>query len=168
MAVMSPKKRPPSAAGTYGIIGPLKRPSLFVRLPPDAESAADVATVHRGQTLRVSCFLRGTHAPFPPRLRQGSLYVSKDTLQWKPFWPIARAPVQLTGPAESVVTRPADHREPGVKRGDSGGRRYWLVTAQAFVVVTCQTKSGAFDLVVPAVDVPVVIDRLSPHGQRAE
>jgi len=48
-----------------------------------------------------------------------------------------------------VETRPADHREPNVKKG---GSAFGVIAVPAFVVVTCTLDSGTIDLVVPGVD----------------
>ena len=54
---------------------------------------------------------------------------------------------------EQVTTRPADSREPNVKRG---GKALGVVEVPSFVVVTCTGSSGALVLVVPSADEPLV------------
>ena len=39
------------------------------------------------------------------------------------------------------------------------------VVRPSFVVVTCQTPSGSFDLVVPTADVPLVVDNFTPTSR---
>ena len=62
----------------------------------------------------------------------------------------------------SVESRPADHREPNVKKG---GKAYGVVAIPSFWVVTCHTDSGSADLVVPAADAPLVKTFFSELGR---
>src|SRR5215469_7649873 len=102
-------------------------------------------------------FLRGSVDPYPRRLRQGSLWISAREAHWVPFWSLRRQELQLRGGAVHVQTRPADWREPHVKKG--GG------FIPAFWVVTCTTKvgdgHGTADLVVPAADAALVASYFS-------
>jgi hypothetical protein len=54
---------------------------------------------------------------------------------------------------EGVTTRPADSREPNVKKG---GTALGVVQVPTFVVVTCTGSAGSLDLVVPSADEPLV------------
>jgi hypothetical protein len=146
------------------MLGVLSHPSRFVKLPSPALSQADIAAVRRGESRRVACFLRGSSGPYPTRLRQGWLYLSSHDAQWRPFWSIRRRPRQISGSIVSVVTRPVDYREPLVSKG---GKYGGLVVRPSFVVVTCQTPSGSFDLVVPTADVPLVVDHFTPTSRPA-
>lgn len=72
-----------------------------------------------------------------------------------------------------MTTRPADHREPGVKKGvrtASSG-----LAMPVFTVVTGDGAAGSLDFVVPSPDVPLVVawldgtcapDGPSPPGTR--
>jgi hypothetical protein len=141
------RRRLSNSAGTYDFIGVLRRPSQMFKRPSPEQGLGDLEAVQRGETRKVSCFLRGSFAPYPHRLRQGTLYLSAVHAQWKPFWSLRRSPQLITGPVLSVTTRPADHREPNVKQGGSG-----LVNVPSFTVITCQMTAGAIDLVVPSAD----------------
>jgi hypothetical protein len=52
-----------------------------------------------------------------------------------------------------VESRPADHREPNVKKG---GTAFGVIAVPSFMVVTCVLDTGDIDLVVPGVDEPLV------------
>lgn len=134
-----------------------QRPSLLFRPPSRAQSQSDLEAVRTGDARKVSCFLRGSFAPYPHRLRQGTLYLSALSAHWEPFWSVRRMPRAITGPVLSVTTRAADYREPNVKKGNGG-----FLNVPSFTVVTCETPSGAFDLVVPSVDVALVTGYLKP------
>jgi len=142
---MPPK--PQRAAGTYGFLGVLRHPSRILRAP--AADAADIDAVRRGEARRVSCFLRGTVDPYPRRLKQGSLVLDGDHAAWTPFWSLRRKPLEVKMEVQSVETRPADQREPNVKKG---GKAYGVVQIPTFLVVTCQAASASVDFVVPAAD----------------
>jgi hypothetical protein len=53
----------------------------------------------------------------------------------------------------SVESRPADHREPNVKKA---GSAFGVVQVPTFVVVSCVTPSGGVDFVVSTTDEPLV------------
>ena len=162
--LVSLRKRPGNSVGTYGMIGVLAHPSRLLRQPSPAESQTDIAAMRRGETRRVACFLMGSFAPLPPRLRQGWLYLSSRDAQWKPLWSIRRRARQLNGPVESVKARLADEREPLMIQG---GKYGGIVARPKFGVVTCRTASGWFYLAVPAPDVPLVVDHFSPQSRPA-
>jgi hypothetical protein len=155
---MSPKQRPPRAAGSYGMASVLRHPSLVFKRPPRAASEADLAAVRAGEVRRVACWLAGSYPPFPPRFRQGWLDLAKDDAQWRPL--LSRRLVQhLTGPIESVRTHPANVRDPGLPKG--------APDRAICTVVSCQTPAGSIDLVVPESDVPLVVGYFSPADQPA-
>jgi hypothetical protein len=157
ITAVTAKQRPINSAGTYGFIGVLRHPSLMFKPPSPDQSQADLAAVRRGEVRKVSCFLRGSFDPYPHRLRQGSLYLSGPHALWEPFWSVRRACQQVNGPVLSVTIRPADHREPNVKKGGGG-----FVNVPSFTVVTCHTSCGAVDLLVPSADVPLVAGYFMP------
>lgn len=109
--------------------------------------------MRQGEARAVSCFLRGTVEPFPRKLKQGRLQLSSGGATWTPFWSLSRKPVAVGLGVERVTTRPADSREPNVKKG---GKAFGVVEVPVFVVVTCTSSSGALDLVVPLADEPLV------------
>lgn len=80
---------------------------------------------------------------------------------WTPYWSLRRRPWTLDLKVVSVDSRPADDREPNVKKG---GTALGVVALPTFVVVSSMTPSGAVDCVVPAADEPLVkaffIDRI--------
>jgi hypothetical protein len=150
-------RRTEKAAGTYGLIGVLRNPLLLFKPPEPKQSQGDLQAVRRGEARKVSCFLRGSLAPYPRRLRQGTLYLSGLNVHWEPFWSVRRIPQQITGPFLSITTRPADDREPNVKKG--GGS---ILNVPSFTVVTCHTPHGAVDLVVPEADARLVASCFEP------
>ena len=148
-------KRAQKAVGTYGFLDVLRHPSWIVRPPKPSEGLSDIEAVRAGEARSVSCFLRGTFDPFPRRLKQGSLVLSGRGVSWIPFWSFKRQALEIEVTVDGVATRPADRREPNVKKG---GKAFGVVTVPAFVVVTCTTPKGALDFVVPPADEPLVAD----------
>jgi hypothetical protein len=143
--------KPRKSVGTYSFIDVLLNPRILTTdRAVDQGNAADIAAVQGGETRRVSCFLRGSSAPYPRRLRQGDLDISRDAAQWTPFWSVRRRPVPVrVEPAFSRIrTRRLDRREWNVGRAD------------IFVVITCvlgpNESRQETDLVVPAADAPLV------------
>jgi len=102
---------------------------------------------------KISCFLRGSQDGFPTRLRQGWLILQNGQAEWSPFWSVRRAPLTLDFVPLRVESRPADHREPNVKKG---GTAFGVIAVPSFMVVTCVLDTGDIDLVVPGVDEPLV------------
>jgi hypothetical protein len=150
-------QRTRNSTGTYGFIGALRRPSLIFKPPAPDQRLDDLQAVGRGEARKVSCFLRGSFAQHPRRLRQGTLYLSALNVYWQPFWSVRRGRRQITGPVLSVTTRPADHREPNVKKGGDS-----IVNVPSFTVVTCHTPDGPVDLVVPEADARLVAGYFKP------
>lgn len=149
---MTSGDRPRKAAGTYGFLDVLLHPALMFSPQGPSRSNADIEAVRNGGSRIVSCFLRGSIQPFPPRLTQGTLTISASSATWKPYFRFPRRPLRLEPRAESVTTRPADSREPGVKKGGQAG----VVTVPAFMVVTGHLQGGSADFVVPGADAPLV------------
>jgi hypothetical protein len=145
--------KPPNASGTYGFTGVIRHPSRILRPGRTNISNDDVNALEHGESRRVSCFLRGTQDGFPKRLRQGSLTLQPGQADWSPFWSIRREALLLDFIPSRIETRPADHREPNVKKG---GKSLGVVVVPSFVVVTCMLESGNIDLVVPGVDEELV------------
>jgi hypothetical protein len=147
-------KHAPKAVGTYGFMDLVRHPSLFVRPPPSpSEGRADIEALHAGEARSVSCFIRGTFDPFPRGRKQGMLELSDEGASWTPFWSVKRRPIAIDRKAYDVTTRPADHREPFVKKD---GRIARALATPVFVVVTCGTSAGALDFIVPSADGPLV------------
>ena len=142
----------PKAVGTYGFLDMLRHPSYLFRPPQSSDGRSDVEAVRMGETRKVSCFLRGTIVPFPLRLKQGSLVLSNQGATWEPFWSLNRHPLAIDITVETVSCRPADQREPRVKKGG----KILGVIVPAFVVVSCNCPMGVLDLVVPPADEPLV------------
>lgn len=146
--------KPRKAVGTYSFTDVLRDPGRRITYRAvDQESAADIAAVLDGETRRVSCFLRGSSAPYPRWLRQGELDISGDAAQWTPFWSVRRGPIPVAARPTSIRTR-------------RPGRREWqLGSPQLFVVITCALGSDGSqqktDLVVPAADAPLVTGYLN-------
>lgn len=154
---MDAGQRTRKSAGTHGLIGVLRHPSLMFKPPSPEQSQGDLQAVRRGEARKVSCFLRGSFATYPRRLRQGTLYLSALEVHWVPLWSARRLPQQITGPVLSVTTRPADDREPNVKKGGSS-----ILNVPSFTVVTCHAPYGAVDLVVPEADARLVAGYFKP------
>lgn len=147
------KARPPKAMGTYGFLDVLRHPSRVFAPPKASEGSSDIEAVRGGEARRISCFLRGSVDPFPRKLKQGRLQLSHGVADWTPFSSLSRNPVALRFTIQEVSTRPADFREPNVKRG---GTVLGVVAVPAFVVVSCAGSLGTVDLIVPSADGPLV------------
>jgi hypothetical protein len=76
-----------------------------------------------------------------------------NVCRWSPFWSIKREPLRLDFIPLRVETRPADQREPNVKKG---GTAFGVLVVPSFVVVTCGLNAGTVDLVVPGIDQQLV------------
>ncbi len=127
-------ERARKAAGTYGFLDVLRHPSRMVRPPGPNDGASDIEAIRSGETRRVSCFLRGEGGPYPKKLKQGRLVLGKDQAAWTPYWSVSRKPIDIDRNVTSVQSRPADGREPNVKKG---GTAFGVVQIPAFMVVTC-------------------------------
>lgn len=146
-------RKGPRSVGTYGPFAVLRHPSRFFRTPVPGDGQPDVEAVRRGESRTVSCFLRAEFGSLPRRLRQGSLTLSPQQATWRPYWSLRRRPVPLGVTIDSIGARLPDHREPFVNRD---GKAIGVLAVPGFIVLTCRTASGILDLVVPAVDQPLV------------
>jgi hypothetical protein len=151
--VVVDKNKPPNASGTYSFTGIIRHPSRLLRPGGKLDSSDDINALDKGEARRVSCFLRCSEDGFPKRLSQGSLTLQIGQAEWSPFWSIRRAPLSLDFVPSRVEARPADHREPNVKKG---GTAFGAIAVPSFVVITCGLNSGTVDLVVPGVDEQLV------------
>jgi hypothetical protein len=142
------------AAGTYGVLDVLRHPSRMFRPPPASSGDSDLRAVQSGEQRAVSCFLRASFDPYPRTLKQGRLTLAGLKASWTPYWSIRRTPIVISTPVDSVSVRPADQREPNVKKG---GTAFGVVAIPAFAVVSCQTVSGSLDFVVPQTDETLVV-----------
>ena len=131
----------------------LRHPSRLFTSAGSSEGIGDLDAVRSGEGRSVSCFLRGQVDPYPRRLKQGTLILQGTQAAWTPYWSLRRTPMRLDLDVLSVQSRPADHREPNVKKG---GTAFAVVQVPTFVVVSCTTPSGDVDCVVPAADEPLV------------
>lgn len=145
-------RRPKRAAGTYGLLDVLQHPSRLLR-PARPSESGDIEAIRRGEGRAVSCFLRGQVDPFPQRLKQGTLVLQGSHASWIPYWALRRHPLGFDLEVLSVESRPADHREPNVKKG---GTAFGTMQVPTFMVVSCGTSTGAVDFVIPAADEPLV------------
>lgn len=143
---------PQRDAGTHGIFGVLRHPSQVVRPDGPEEGASDPAAVRVDEARSVSCFLRGQRGPYQRQLRQGTMVPEGRRALWTPFWSLCRRPLAMELGVQTVQTRPADHREPNVKKG---GPVYGVIEIPAFQVASCQTASGTVDFAVPPGDPPL-------------
>jgi hypothetical protein len=153
---MSPKQRPPRAAGSYGMGSVLRHPGLVFKRPSRAASEADLAAVRGGEARRASCWLAGSYPPFPSRFIQGWLDLSKDDAQWRPLLSRRFPEQHITDPIESVRTRSIFDRA-GLPKG--------APELAICAIVSCQTPSGSIDMVVAKADVPLVVGYFSPADQ---
>jgi hypothetical protein len=151
--VVSRPDRPPKSAGTYGVPDLLRHPSRILRPATPSDGQADVEALRSGDARTTSCFLRGSFDPYPRHLKQGTLELVGTEALWRPYFSLHRDPIPINMPISSVETRPADHREPNVKKG---GKALGLIGIPAFLVVTCGIAAGSLDLVVPSADEPLV------------
>ena len=139
--------RPPKAVGTYGAIDAVRGRRRLLSPPPDPwESLSDVEALRRGESRRVSCWLREPRGR-SGRHRQGELELSATGVSWRP-WPnfgIRKArSLFITGVAQ---VRPADRSDRSLT---SPGNPH------LFTLVSCATPTGYLDLLVPTADVPLV------------
>lgn len=146
--------RPPRpSAGTRTMWGAAK--ALF-RPPAEADAAADQQAFRDGEGRTVSCFLRGPGAPYPRRLRQGSLKLTRDGISWRPFWSLRRRSIMINERIRSVDVRQAGRSEWNLKKG---GNAYGIPVPELQVIV-CQTDRGVLELSVPDTDVGLVVTAL--------
>jgi hypothetical protein len=112
-----------------------------------------LSAVKQGEGRIISCFLSGTEDGYPNRRKQGWLIVQSETAKWIPFWSARRQALPLEVRPLRVEVRPADKREPNVKKG---GKAFGLLPVPSFVVITCVLDSGSIELVVPGLDQQLV------------
>lgn len=143
------KERSLKAAGTYGLLDVLRHPGRILGSGSEFAGGSDIEAIGQGGGRIVSCFLRGPCDPYPRRLKQGRLTLSGSEATWTPSWSLRRRPLALDATISAIETRPADQREPNVKKG---GRAFGAVVIPHWVVVTCSTPSGEMDIVVPSAD----------------
>jgi hypothetical protein len=86
-------------------------------------------------------------------LRQGTLKLAGTQATWAPLLSVRRRRIAVDSPITSVDSRPADHREPAVKKG---GKAFGVVAVPSFIVVECATPAGPLNFVVSAVDEQLV------------
>jgi len=147
-------KRTAKATGTNGILDRLRSPSRIVRRDTARSPDTDIDADRAGEARAVSCFLRGSFSPYPRRLRQGTLNLAGTQATWAPALSVGRRRIAVDSPITSAVSRPADHREPGVKKG---GNAFGVLAVPSFVVVECVTPAGQLDFVVPDADEQLVL-----------
>jgi hypothetical protein len=151
--VIVKKNEPPNADGTYSFTGIIRHPSRLLRPGGRCDNSDDASALQNGEARKVSCFLRSTEDGYPKRLNQGSLILQNGQAEWSPFWGIKREALRLDFVPSSVETRPADHREPNIKKG---GSALGVIAVPSFIVITCGLNSGTVDLVVPGLDEQLV------------
>jgi hypothetical protein len=142
--------KPQRSAGTRTLRDVLK--ALF-RRPTSAQVQSDLDALQLGESRSVSCFLRASFGPYPRRVRQGMLDLTKSSAEWRPFWSLRRRPLQLVLRVESISVRPPGPAEWNVKKG---GNAFGVVPVPRFVTIVCKTGEGTVELTVVDVDVPLV------------
>jgi len=147
------KANPPRSDGSFGIGGALRHPSRIIGSGMGRKDNTGADSISRGESRRVSCFLRGTIANYPSRLKQGNLILSPGGASWSPIFKIGSQSIEIEPKFLSVSTRPADHREPNVKNGGSG---LGVIDVPVFMVVTCTGPNGIGEFVAPSLDESLV------------
>ena len=144
---VSDSKESPKAAGTRGIWAVLHRAG---RVPSAVQVDCDDHGLAKGQSRRVSCFLRPGGASW---FRQGYLEVGPSGAVWRPFWSVRRPAMLVRGPItkEAVPTRSDWQIKQGWgnQQGAKWGSAGWLVLG-------CSNSQGAIEVAVPAIDAPMV------------
>ena len=69
------------ASGSYGPLRAIRLPSLMVGGAKSKSSHFPAGAV---DVFKVSCFLRGSMAPYPKRLKQGTLRITGGMVDWSP------------------------------------------------------------------------------------
>jgi len=144
---VSDSKKIPNAAGTRGFWKVLRS---ALRTPSAVEADRDFQSLARGESRRVSCFLRPSGGA---RFRQGYLDVGPSSAVWRPFWSVKRPALLVRGPISEIVPRPGNDwqikdgwlNEQGGKWGSGG----WLFMG-------CSSEQGPTEVAVPMVDAPLV------------
>ncbi len=86
------KENPLRLEGSFGIWGALRHPSIIIGSEVGKIDSAGADPISQGESRRVSCFLRGTIANDPARLKKGNLVLSPGGASWSPFSPPVGAP----------------------------------------------------------------------------
>ena len=123
------------------------------RPPSDRAASADREALRRGEGRTVSCFLRGSAAPYPRHLRPGTLVLTHGEMGWRPQWSFRRRLIPLRECVQSVEVRRPGRAEWNLKKG---GTAFGVIPVPEFKVIVCQTDRGALKLCVPATDVALV------------
>ncbi len=95
--------------------------------------------------------------PYPRKLSQGWLDISPDVASWSPYWSLRRNPVTIGPSFLTIASRPADDREPNVKKE---GKAFGVIEIPAFTVMSCASGDSSVDLVVPPGDEQLVLGYL--------
>jgi hypothetical protein len=144
---VSDSKESPKAAGTRGIWAVLHRAG---RVPSAVQVDCDDHGLAKGQSRRVSCFLRPGGASW---FRKGYLEVGPSGAVWRPFWSVRRPALLVRGPItkEAAPTRSDWQIKQGWgnQQGAKWGSGGWLVLG-------CSNSQGAIEVAVPAIDAPMV------------
>jgi hypothetical protein len=147
------RENPPRPEGSVGIWRALRHPSKIFGSGEGRKENTDADSISQGESRQVSCFLRGTIANYPSRLKQGNLTLSPGGASWSPFLKMGSGRIKIVPNFLAVSTRPADHREPNVKKGGSG---LGFINVPVFMVVTCTGPDGTGEFVVPSLDESLV------------
>lgn len=144
---MSDSKGIPNAAGTRGLWRVL---CSVLRGPSAAEAGRDLQGLARGESRRVSCFLRPSGGK---RFRQGYLDVGPSSAVWRPFWSVKRQALSVRGPISEPV--PPTEGDWQIKQGWLNGQEgKW--GSGGWLVIGCSSEQGPIEVAVPTVDAPLV------------
>jgi hypothetical protein len=106
---VSDSKKIPNAAGTRGFWKVLRS---ALHTPSAVEADRDLQGLARGESRRVSCFLRSNGGA---RFRQGYLDVGPSSAMWHPFWSVKRPALLVRGPISE--TAPPTGNDWQIKQG---------------------------------------------------
>lgn len=138
------------SAGTRSLLSDLRTLSRKLR---QGSSTTDVQALRSGQGRTVSCFLRGSMPPYPPRVKQGTLRVAEGDISWRPSWGLRRRPQSIHENIRTLDFRAPGRAEWNVKKG---GTAFGVIAIPDFTVIVATTDRGVLEFTVPSVDVDLV------------
>lgn len=141
--------------------------NLWRRVPREAQSAADIAAVDRGEGRRLFCYYRALYGQYPRRFMACMLDLTADGPVVSPlvFLRFLRQRIPVTEQVFSARVRPFESMTEAVRLLGSGQYGPGQLFEQAgYAVISCQTSRGILEFSVRRPDVPPDAAPFQPPG----